>query len=198
MIVTDEPGSAKHIELGNGDYILVKNHDKSKKHVDPMTMVGDDISIVVQDLDFVRSDELCCISSLLSSSDRSIVDSMREVSASAIASAVSSAILCRKLCAELSTALTGEINSKYVHLSGDCVDWIDSNSISAGKLHAKSLAVDSSDLASIRTKDRIVLSGDALSIQTNHGFEDVVVNGRSLASAFDEKLDISTASAISS
>ena len=222
VIVTDEPGSAKHIELGNGDYILVKNHDKSKKHVDPMTMVGDDISIVVQDLDFVRSDELCCVSSLLSSNDKSIIDSIREVSASAIASAVSSAnqytdvqikevylcavisslddsaILCRKLCAELSNALTGEINSKYVHLSGDHVAWVDSDRISASNFHAKSLVVDSSDLASIRTKDRIVLSGDALSVQTNHGFEDVTVNGRSLASAFDEKLDISMASAISS
>lgn len=222
VIVTDEPGSAKHIELGNGDYILVKNHDKSKKHVDPMTMVGDDISIVVQDLDFIRSDELCCISSFLSSNDRSIVDLMREVSASAIASAVSSAnqytnvqikevylcavisslddsaILCRKLCAELSNALTGEINSKYVHLSGDHVAWIGSGRISADNLHAKSLVVNSSDLVSIRTKDRIVLSGDALSVQTNHGFEDVVVNGRSLASAFDEKLDISSAREISS
>ena len=221
VIVTDEPGSAKHIELGNGDYILVKNHDKSKKHVDPMTMVGDDISIVVQDLDFVRSDELCRISSLLSSDHKSIVGLIGEVSASAITSALGSAnqytddqikevylcavasshgdsaAICEKLSIELSTTLTSEINSKYVHLTGDHVDWIDSGIISTDKLHAKSLVVDSSDLVSIRTKDGIVLSGDALSVQTGHGFEDVVVNGRSLASTFNEKLDIQTASEIS-
>lgn len=222
VIVTDEPGSAKHIELGNGDYILVKNHDKSKKNVDPMTMVGDDISIVVQDLDFVRSEELCRISSLLSSDHKSIVGLIGEVSASAITSSLGSAnqytddqieevylcaivsshsdsvAICEKLSADLSTALTSEISSKYVHLTGDHVNWIDSDSISAENLHAKSLVVDSSDLVSIRTKDGIVLSGDALSVQTGHGFEDVVVNGRSLASTFNEKLDIQTASEISS
>ena len=153
-----------------------------------MTMVGDDISIVVQDLDFVRSEELCHISSLLSSDHKSIVGLIGEVSASAITSAFSSAnqytddkieevylcavvssrgdsaVLCEKLCVDLSTALTSEIGSKYVHLTGDHVNWIDSDSISAENLHAKSLVVDSSDLVSIRTKDGIVLSGDALSV----------------------------------
>ena len=153
-----------------------------------MTMVGDDISIVVQDLDFVRSDELCRISSLLYSDHKSIVGLIGEVSASAITSALGSAnqytddqikevylcavvsshgdsaAICEKLSVELSTTLTSEINSKYVHLTGDHVDWIDSGSISVDKLHAKSLVVDSSNLVSIRTKDGIVLSGDSLSV----------------------------------
>lgn len=222
--VYNEPGSTKFIELGDKDYILVKNHVKSEKSVDPMTMTVDDMNVIVQDLDFVRPDEFKDAIDALDKANASIRAEMSCVSAEAILtakeyvdekiaivsvqtymSAITDATdwslsLDNKLSTWLSGELTKEISSKYVHLTGDHVDWISSDNLSVGKFLSKTLDVDSSDKVSIQTKDGMLISANSLSIYTVHndGFKDVIVNEKSLASAFNEKLDVVEASAISS
>ena len=106
-----------------------------------------------------------------------------------------------QLCGEIST----QINSEYVHRSGDKIDWIKTPDLSAKSIKvddsfkAGALSVDSTTNINLKTSESIILHSSGIS--SNVGLDKVIFDGTSLKTTFDtldtKKLDVSTASVLS-